>query len=138
MEVHEIIMRSLPEGTDYRTVLPAIIGKSGMKGADSVQIGNSFFVYYKKGSAAFLEGYVQDTGRTAIKNYVKLFRYLQSKGITHVTVISEPERDSTVQAAKILQKYFEGTDTFVGIKPPNTNGEVIIHIKIGEDTIRKI
>lgn len=138
MEVHEIIMRSLPEGTDYRTALPAIIGKSGMKGADSVQIGNSFFVYYKKGNAALIEGYVQDRGRDALRNIIKLLAYLQSKGVVYATAISEPERDSLAQIVKMLQKYFEGTDTFVGIKPPNKSGKRLIHIKIGEDTIRRI
>lgn len=131
-------MRSLPEGTDYRTALPMIIGKSGMQGADSVRIGNSFFVFYRKKNAALIEGYVQDTGRDALRSIVKLLAYLQSKGITHATAISEPERDSLPQIVKVLQKYFEGTDTFVGIKPPSKNGDRLIHIKIGEDTIRRI
>ena len=138
MEPNEIVMRTLRDqggDVDYRTVLPAIVAKSGMKNADSVQIGNSFFVYYRKKNAVLIEGYVQDTGREAFKNQIKFLWHLQKEGVTHATVLADP---SQVRMMEVIKKYFQGTDTFVGIGRPREDGSQLVLIRIGEDKIKRL
>jgi hypothetical protein len=140
MEAHEIVMRSLqadPE-VDYKKELPAIVAFSGRPNVDTVQIGNTVFIGQRgKGDDSdkiFTFAYSQDTGRAAFKSSVNYLNYLQGKGITRMAChLSLPYQ----RIFDMLQQYFEGTDTVVGVVDRGEE-DGAGYVNIGEEPIRKV
>ena len=45
---------------------------------------------------------------------------------------------SQVRMMEVIKKYFQGTDTFVGIGRPQEDGSQLVLIRIGEDKIKRL